>query len=143
MPSEPRPSVSFVRPPNERADSYFPSAPIVEESEGDPELKGPLALKNESKDDNNSFLNELDSKLLDVAKHSPSPLVGADDPGAEDSSTIGDGDDKARDEIGAKENEDGDDAKSLDEGDSEPRLKIKRSMNFGSVFGARSCGKGI
>ena len=141
MPAEPRPSVSFVRPPNERANSYFPSAPIVEESDGDTELKEPLALKNEGKDDN-SFLNELDSKLLDVAKHSPQPPDGTDNPSG-DNSTSGAGEDKAKDEIGANEKEDGDDAKSLDEGDSEPQLKIKRSMNFGSVFGARSCGKGI
>ena len=141
MPAEPRPSVSFVRPPNERAESYFPSAPIVEEDDGDTELKGPLALKNESKDDN-SFLNELDSKLLDVAKHSPQPPAATDDPSA-DNRTIGDGDEKAEYKIREKEKRDGDDAKSLDEGDSEPKLKIKRSMNFGSVFGARSCGRGI
>lgn len=142
------PHVSFAKRPSERSDSYFPVAeesPQAEEdnsrdggdkscdekdnsSEGkdesrdeDPELKGPLGLDNSQAEDN-KFLNELDSKLLQASRSaafSP-PSVGLD---SEDHRDNG--------------------GKDFEEPEQEPKLRIKRSMNFGSAFGAKTLGKGI
>ncbi|MCJ1412943.1 hypothetical protein MMC19_007044 [Ptychographa xylographoides] len=138
VPFEPRPSVSVSRPPNERAESYFPTSesqapPVPEEAiDEDPALKGPLGLKNEKSEDS-SFLNELDSKLLQAARsHVFSPNS-----------------EKSRGTVGhnsaSKENDDPGDGgeKEFDQPETEPKLRIKRSMNFGSVFGAKTCGKGF
>jgi len=121
---EPRPSMSVSRRPNERSDSYFPPQETIAEAEeppDDPALKHPLTLPPQEAEAK-SFLNELDSKLLEAARSSTfSP----------DSETSDAGDKKE----GDKTNE--------DVTDPEPKLRIKRSMNFGSVFGAKSCGRGI
>lgn len=142
------PHVSFARIPSERSNSYFP---VVEEdsqaekdksrdggekyrdekdssSEGqdesrdeDPELKGPLGLDNSPLEDN-KFLNELDSKLLQASRSaafSP-PNVSSD-----------------------KSDHHDNDGKDFEPLEQEPKLRIKRSMNFGSAFGAKTLGKGI
>lgn len=121
---EPRPSIAVSRRPNERSDSYFPPATTIDEQPGeepdeDPSLKQPLTLPSQESEDK-SFLNELDSKLVQVARSSTfSPESEPSDAGDKD------GDDKE------------------DDTSSEPKLRIKRSMNFGSAFGAKTCGKGI
>ena len=123
---EPRPSVAVSRPPNERSDSYFPQAPeTIDEADEDPILKDPLGLQNDKSGDK-SFLGELDHKLLQVARSntfSPSETSELEGPN--------------------KENKSQADDKSFDQPEPEPKLRIKRSMNFGSQFGAKSCGKGL
>ncbi|MCJ1395734.1 hypothetical protein MMC18_008620 [Xylographa bjoerkii] len=123
---EPRPSVAVSRPPNERSDSYFPPpSETIHEADEDPALKGPLGLQNDKSEDK-SFLGELDHKLLQVARSktfSPSETSKLEGPNKENKSQGGD--------------------KSFDEPESEPKLRIKRSMNFGSQFGAKNCGKGL
>lgn len=141
------PNVSFAKLPSERSDSYFPVAEEEsrvekegspnggEESCGqrdslpdeedesrdeDPELKGPLGLDN-SKGEDKQFLNELDSKLLQAARSEASSSPRVLD---RDSSPDKDG-------------------KDFEQPEHEPKLRIKRSMNFGSAFGANTCGKGI
>ena len=126
------PHASFVKAPSERSDSYFPVVENESQEEDfrnredksrdeDPELKGPLGL-NSSGGEGNQFLHELDSKLEKIArtKTSVPPSVGLD---AETSP--------------AKDDED------FEQPEPEPQLRIKRSMNFGSAFGAKTCGKGI
>ncbi|KAI4088108.1 MAG: hypothetical protein LQ344_006288 [Seirophora lacunosa] len=122
-PLEPRASMAKV--PSERADSYFP--PPEDNSdhgkgvqefdamsfrEHDPELQGLLGLKNERSPDNR-FLNELDSKLAQVAE-SPTPPTAAQAPANRAS----------REEV-----------EGFDQPEPEPKLRIKRSMNFGSQLG--------
>ena len=115
---EPRPSIVVSRQPNERSDSYFPPPP--ETIEEDPELTAPLGLQNQDSEDT-TFLSELDSKLLQAAKSTVfSPPES--DPSSEPK----------------KENK-----TETEQSENEPKLRIKRSMNFGSVFGASKCGKGI
>ena len=126
---EPRPSIAVSRRPNERSDSYFPHQRAItiteaEEPAEDPALKAPLTLPPEETEDN-PFLNELDSKLMQAARTSTlSP----------DSETSGTGD--------TAEDESSDDVEK-DITDPEPKLKIKRSMNFGTLWGSRGCGRGI
>ena len=131
------PHVFHARLPSERSDSYFP---VVEgesrdeedntrdSSRGenksrdeDPELKGPLGLDN-SKSEDDPFLDELNSKLLQAARAEAFGPPGASSD-AEDS--------PAKDE------------EEFEQPEDEPKLRIKRSMNFGSAFGAKTLGKGI
>lgn len=112
-PLEPR--ASAIEMPSERAESYFPS--IVGEDDGDTELQEPLGLK-DSAVANNEFLDMVDSRLLQVAQ----------------SKTL---------EPSESDKENIDEGKSFDQPEPEPKLRIKRSMNFGSQFGASSCGKGF
>ena len=121
-PLEPCPSVN--RPPNERADSYFPAIP--EPINEDPELQGPLGLRNDEAADAD-FLEELDCKLERVASE-PRELS---EQRAIDSSITKKGK--------SIENKDSDN--SFDQDEPEPKLRIKRSMNFGSRFGSSTCGK--
>jgi hypothetical protein len=114
-PLEPHPSVAPSRPPNERAESYFPA--ITEMAlDPDPSLTGPLGLINESEEDS-QFLSELDQKLQEAAQIRP----GTDE--------------------GQGAGQEGFEQDSFDQPESEPRLRIKRSTNFGSAFGAKNCGK--
>ena len=132
---------SFTKLPSERSASYFPGVEDeaqdeqfnpagqndeLEDTEDesrdeDPELKGPLALDN-SKGEDDPFLLELDSKLLQAARSEafgpPSTDLDTEDP-------------SIKDEV------------AFEQPEHEPELRIKRSMNFGSAFGAKSCGKGI
>lgn len=136
------PHVSFARVPSERSDSYFPEVKdeawdekdnsVGEEQkprdgedksrDEDPELKGPLILDN-SEGKNNPFYQGLFSKLTQVANEmeaSGSPGVGLD-----------------------KETSPGKVEEDFEQPEHEPKPRIKRSMNFGSAFGAKTCGKGI
>ena len=135
------PHASFVKAPSERSDSYFPvvenesrdgkDSTVGQEEEfkdredkspdEDPELKEPLGLSS-SGGEGSPFLHELDSKLEQLARTKTSlpPSVGID---AETS--------PAKDD------------KDFEQPEPEPQLRIKRSMNFGSAFGAKTCGKGI
>ena len=135
------PHASSAKVPSERSDSYFPVAedeswdekdkcmnPKGESEYGedksrdeDPELKGPLGLDNRG-GEGSLFLHKLDSKLQQIATTEASSS----------SSVVSDTETSA-----AKEDED------FEQPEHEPKLRIKRSMNFGSVFGAKTCGKGI
>ncbi|KAI4142874.1 MAG: hypothetical protein L6R39_004789 [Caloplaca ligustica] len=110
-PFEPRASVAKV--PSERSDSYFPPPP--DDGDHDPELQGQLGLKNDGSD--NQFLSELDSKLAQAAG-TPAPPSAAQAPA---------------NLIGASR----EDGEALHAVEPEPRLRIKRSMNFGSQLGGR------
>ena len=137
FPLEPYPT---VRPPNERSDSYFPSAPEITKEppattivEDDPELKPPLTLCNSKGKEDKSFLSELDAKLLQAAR------TATFSPEEENSSTY-----EAEKSGSDKENAlAGDDEDSGNKSEPEPeiKLRIKRSMNFGSAFGSSRCGK--
>ena len=121
------PHTTAVRLPSERSDSYFPPVPDEPEPIGneDPELKGPLGLTNDASKDS-KFLSALDSKLEQAANssdHLDSPAVA----GASNTTS----------------EERGDDVPGFEQPDHEPRLRIKRSMNFGSAFGSKSCRRGI
>ena len=104
-----------IKIPSERSVSYFPPPDELEE---DPALKGPLSLKNSSEEDT-GFLRELDSKLLQAAISAVrnAPEV---------------------DPIDDKENDN-----SRKDVDGEPRLRIKKSMNFGTQLGSGRFGKGV
>lgn len=112
------PPTSVVKVPSESADSYFPN--LDELKDEDIELREPLGLKNNGVHDKN-FLSELDSKLLKAAsseKLRPEPAQSG------------------------KENIE-DEEKRYGQADQEPKLRIKRSMNFGSQFGTSTLGKGF
>lgn len=115
-PLEPR--ASMVKVPSERADSYFPDS--QEGLDEDAELQEPLGLKNNKAEDK-IFLTELDSKLLQAAR---SNTLETPEPSDVDKENVGED-------------------KSFIQPEPEPKLRIKRSMNFGSQFGAANCGKGF
>ena len=100
--------VSVVRPPCEHGDSSFLPA---DKENGDVELKGPLGLTNNNLEDQ-GFLQELDSKLQ-IAKFENESFV----------------------ESRNSDEQNGDDPFS-DQPEPEPRLKIKKSMNFGAPLGS-------
>lgn len=111
------PPTSVVKVPSESADSYFPNQDGLKNE--DVELREPLGLKNNRVHDKN-FLSELDSKL-DAARseklRSESTKSGEDN----------------------NENQE----KIYSQTDPEPKLCIKRSMNFGSQFGTSTLGRGF
>jgi hypothetical protein len=110
-------------PPSERSDSYFSSAIETETDDdaspenGDVALKGPLTMdsSNDQAQDN-QFLHQLDVKLLAEAKR-PRQASVADSDGKNGFVRIDD---------------------EVDDGG--PRLKLKKSTNFGSAFGSKICG---
>ena len=99
------PVATSIRQPRENAESYFPDPP------DDPALKGPLGLTNDEEHDN-SFLNELDHKLLDQAKRMVSSTANSNGADETDSELPGEG-----------------------EKEPEPEIKFKNSTNFGTAFG--------
>ena len=111
-PHEPR--ASFVKPPHERSDSYF--AGVIESQEEDPALNEPLGLGNRDESATQSFLQAVDLKLEEAAQKE---------------------DNQSRD-IALADNSKGDSSISdqpvKDAG--EPKLRIKRSMNFGTQLGS-------
>ena len=119
--------VTQVKPPSERHDSYFPPVEPAEsvESDPDPELKGPLGLTNE-RDGDTQFLSELNTKLLQAAE---TDVGGPSSPREERSSD--------------QQDEDIAESSGFEQPEHEPKLKIKRSMNFGTQLGASSIGKGV
>ncbi|KAL2055603.1 hypothetical protein ABVK25_003845 [Lepraria finkii] len=121
------PHHSRVRLPSERSDSYFPTAP-EEIHDEDPELQGQLGLTNDDSKDR-PFLDAVDSKLEQAARKKrsePDAVAGAADQEGEGDSGNG-----------------GEEDKEFEQQEREPQLRIKRSMNFGSAFGSKNCGKGI
>lgn len=114
-----------VRPPHERADSYFPEITTTDTSEPsnnesfnvndndekdeDPSLTGPLGLTSDTTQ-NKDFMNQLDARLLVEAKK-----VLGQAPPRSPSETSRDGDAGKEEEF--------------------PDLKLKKSMNFGSEYG--------
>lgn len=119
------PCTTTVRLPSEHCDSYFPAPPAPTEDE-DPVLTGPLGLTNKDRNDDR-FLNELDDKLLRAALSGPqeSPTEAGASDADRASATNGDG------------------QEDFEPLEHEPKLRIKKSMNFGSAFGSMHCGKGI
>lgn len=133
-PLEPR--ATRVKLPSERSDSYFPTTKEEAQNENhnprdkevksrdeDPELQGPLGLGNGENegDEDKHFLSELDSKLLQAARSDASSPSGTDLSS-----------DSPREH-----------GKDFEQPEREPKLRIKKSMNFGSAFGAKPFGKGI
>ena len=122
-----------IRPPSERHDSYFPPAPDAEPTiDEDTALKGPLGLTNEATDDK-IFLDELNTKLLEAAQSSENL-------------------EETPSESNAPEHAEGNDAAinggmeaqgsfEQPEREEEPKLRIKRSMNFGSQLGGTGFGR--
>lgn len=88
--------------------------PDVSDIDEDLELKEPLTLHNDVAEDN-GFLHELDSKLEVAKLENLEPTVA--------------------------HSETADSA--VDQPEQEPKLRIKRSMNFGSQLGSSACGKGF
>ena len=75
------------------------------------------------------FLNEVTSKLREVARSQTFSPSSEDGEAGEDNDKVG----RGRDGSEGQESEP----------EVEPRLRIKRSMNFGSEWGASRCGKGF
>ena len=100
-----------VDQPTEQAQSYFPDLP------DDPALQGPLGLTNKEEHDD-SFLSELDQKLLDQAKK-----IQLD----------------SRESVDTSESDT--DLPSQEEQEEEPGIKFKNSTNFGTAFGLSSLGR--
>lgn len=111
------PLATQVQQPAENSESYFPELP------DDPALKGPLGLTNEEVHDN-SFLNELDQKLLDQAKRILSTSSGPSDSNEIDPEAASQGEQEQE-----------------QESESEPEIKFKNTTNFGTAFGLSNCGK--
>ncbi|KAL8707235.1 MAG: hypothetical protein Q9225_007797 [Loekoesia sp. 1 TL-2023] len=109
-PLEPRASIAKI--PSERSDSYFPLP--ADDFDQDPELRGQLGLKNDAPSDHR-FLNKLNSKLAKVAETSTPPAASQ----AAEKFT----------DLSIDEDE------SFIQPEPEPKLRIKRSMNFGSQLG--------
>lgn len=114
-PRHPRPSVAH--PPSERSHSYFPP-PAVDEDE-DPELKGPLGLQNDGRNDR-AFLDELDSKLTDAARTTSHESTDTD----------------ASENRPPTRTESEPVRSNFSQPEHEPMLRIRRSMNFGAPLGA-------
>lgn len=117
------PSPRSARPPSERSDSYFSTAFTTETydtaftTNGDVELKGPLTMNNKPEENGpNDFLDQLNARLI-----------------AESHAQNGGGEEEKEEKNGiVKLDDEGDDAM--------PRLKLKKSTNFGSAFGSKNCG---
>lgn len=97
------------REPVVTEDPAFADSDPVINLEDDPALTGPLSLKNDP-DADNSFLQELDQKLLAEARKA---VLG------ESPSTVANDDDEEE-----------------DDDQPEPELKLKDTMNFGTVYGS-------
>ena len=114
-PCEPR--ASFIRPPGERSDSYFRGV-VLDQGE-DPELNEPLGLGDRNTSETESFLEAVDSKLEEAARK-------------EDDESI-------RERKSATEDDSSSNRRAVERSEHsepEPKLRIKRSMNFGSQLGS-------
>ncbi|KAJ9612567.1 hypothetical protein H2200_004164 [Cladophialophora chaetospira] len=144
-PYAPAPTKRSSSRPSENSDSYFGSnlalASAVEgmrkenqqeesepvfEAQDDPALKGPLMLDSTANTvESASFLTELDAKLIEEKEHqerTESKLSGS----SEEKST-------SSDQQGAQSD--------ASQDDEMPRLKMKRSTNFGSAWGGNIPGR--
>ncbi|KAL8700599.1 MAG: hypothetical protein Q9201_005363 [Fulgogasparrea decipioides] len=108
------PHSSFLKRPAERSDSYFP--PPADEGDQDPELREPLSLRNDGSN-NTEFLSKLDSKLLRAAQSSTPPTAVSASEVSNDAYAT--------------------EIEGFVQPEQEPKLRIKRSMNFGSQLGGR------
>ena len=147
-PLEPAPS--RLRQPLERSDSYFPVSEDITEAatdgtsdaiiDADPALQEPLGLQGDvGSKENNHFLSQLDSKLLQAQRSNS--LDTASETGSADTEElrrIRSADDRPA-ELGAQNGEDRR-GKGLENEEPEPKLRMKRSTNFGSVFGVGTLG---
>ena len=116
------PHHTVVKLPSERSDTYFPPS-NDSITDTDPSLSGPLGLTNDSRGDK-QFLSELDTRLLQAARsetNRASAVAGSSEENSADNSHV----------------------KDIEQPEEEPRLRIKRSMNFGSAFGAKHPGRGL
>ena len=118
-----------------RKGSRWPGADGLEEDDDDedPSLKGPLGLQ--GGDGDHKFLSELNERLETAARSrdaSPSPIFSP----LGGFRTEGLGEKRDNSEI-QKDDEGEVPVEDFDQPEQEPRLKIKRSMNFGSQL----CGK--
>ena len=165
-PPDPAPTVRPPLRPSENSESYF-STDIVPQTDGakedaiaeeaaseaqppleaqdDPALVGPLMLDPSAQSQAaNTFLDQVDAKLLEAAAHTrersdtvttegseavpaPPPVTGA----ATNGSKTADEQTQSRAAGG-----EGDKEKTKDFDDEGPVLKIKKSTNFGSAWGA-------
>lgn len=109
------PTASFVRPPTERSDSYFSGISTI--TNEDPQLNEPLGLGDRNTSETQSFLAAVDSRLTEVVNSE---------------------DEQANNNAEGSPNGNGSAPKQSTSGslDTEPKLRIKRSMNFGSQFGS-------
>ena len=153
QPRDPAPTARPPLRPSEGSDSYFsrseniPKAvkseeAIAEEDEWEAEpnpepeddraLTGPLMLDPTARSQAaNSFLDQVDAKLSEVAAHSRLRSdTTTTDGGENDSMPAAETQSNGHEHVKSKE--------SLDD---MPRLKIKKSMNFGSAFGSGVPGK--
>ena len=122
------PQHTRVKMPSERSDSYFPQV-SEETTEEDPKLQGQLGLANDDSKDG-PFLSALDAKLEAAARKKgtyPDAVAGAAD----------------QDGRAALGGNGGEEDAEFEQPEPEPQLRIKRSMNFGSAFGCKNCGKGM
>ena len=116
------PHASFTKLPSERSNSYFPTV----EGESRDKKDIPVDQEEDGKD-----------KSPDEDPELKGPL------GLDNSSTrqnnrfLHELDSRLEGLVAQKDNED------FEQPEEEPKLRIKRSMNFGSAFGAKTSGKGI
>ena len=132
---------ALVKPPSERRDSYFP---ILQDEEPqspdpDPELQGPLGLTSDAMGEgggNDDFLKELNSKLMHVEEREQTPSEADTDVGMNEANRDADGGQEGKQE-GSEE------PRGFEQPEHEPRLRLKRSMNFGSQLGGNKMGRGF
>lgn len=109
------PTASLVRPPRERSDSYFSGISTV--TNEDPQLNEPLGLGDRNTSETQSFLAAVDSRLTEVVN-------------SEDEQANNNAEGNPNGNVSALK-------QSISESlGTEPKLRIKRSMNFGSQFGS-------
>ncbi|KAL9608017.1 MAG: hypothetical protein Q9167_007121 [Letrouitia subvulpina] len=105
---------SAAKIPSEQSDSYFPP---LEDCDNDPELKGPLNLKNSEPEDR-GFLRELNTKLLEVSQDVEGEPSKSSEPKV------------------AKATVDENVDIGIEQPEPEPMLRFKKSLNFGSQLGS-------
>jgi hypothetical protein len=139
--SLPDPAPSRLRQPLERSDSYFPAADNARherfggDKNEDPALTGPLNLYGDPKSkENDQFLSQLDSKLLQASNLRSNSLDTTSDTSADTELR------RIRSAEGDRPTSKGEDRPSFINDEPEPRLRMKRSTNFGSAFGAKPLG---
>lgn len=164
-PPEPPPTARPPLRPSERGESYFSTnfvpqsemareEAIAEETESeaqpqhepdeDPALTGPLMLDSSAKSQSaTNFLDQVDAKLNEAAAHSRwrSDTVTTDESGISGqppaAGAVMNGNQTAADQVDSAGAEAGE-GKAKDYDDGGPILKLKKSTNFGTAWGAGS-----
>ena len=107
----------------------------TQELDEDPELQGPLMLDPSAKlKSSDSFLNLVDAKLQDEIKQHPEVSTDTEQTAALLSPTSGTGSPSKNDNFEKEQ-------KQIEVDDGMPKLKMKRSMNFGSAWGGTFPGR--